>query len=258
MNLRTHILAAGMFAAMLFALTVRAGNPGADAGFDQHLDQDIPSTLAFRDENNQPVVLSDYLGGSPVILVFSYYNCSSLCPTVVSSLINALAAAGMKDGIQYQAVVVSIDPRDAPALAALKKAAYLKPDAAHPAQGWHLLTGSAINSATLAQAAGLRYAYDTASGQYVHPAGFLLLTPRGRIARYFFGFEYTPLQLREAVAKAGAQHIASPVAQLLLLCFHFDPATGKYSAAVMRALRLMAAAMFLGALAIFLRRRGKG
>jgi protein SCO1/2 len=85
-----------------------------------------------------------------------------------------------------------------------------------------------------------------------------LLTPRGRIARYFLGFDYTPLQLREAVAEAGAQHIASPVAQLLLLCFHFDPATGKYSAAVMRALQLMAAFMFLGALAIFLRRKGKG
>ena len=216
-------------------------------GFDQHLNRAVPLGLAFRDDDNGAVRLADYFGSVPVVLAFSYYGCSNLCPTVIGNLGDALRRTGLKSGTQYRVVVLSIDPGDSPLLAAHSKAVYLQHESGETARAWHLLTGGDDSIAALTGAAGFRYAYDAATHQYAHPAGVLLLTPGGRIARYFLGFDFTPAQLRQAVEDASEERIASPAARLLLLCFHFDPA-GKYSATILQALRWIAATMLAAAL----------
>jgi protein SCO1/2 len=228
------------------------------AGFDQHLNRVVPLGLVFRDDDNRAVRLTDYFGSVPVVLAFSYYGCSNLCPTVIGNLADALRRSGLQPGTQYRVVVVSIDPGDSPSLAARSKAAYFRLDASdNPGREWHLLTGSGDTIAALTGAAGFRYVYDAATHQYAHPAGVLLLTPGGRIARYFFGFDFTAPQLRQAIEDASEERVASPAARLLLLCFHFDPA-GKYSATVLQALRWIALAMLAAVLAWAAGRRRRG
>jgi protein SCO1/2 len=226
-------------------------NIPARVGFDQRLGAAIPPGLKFRDENGADVRLATYFGRSPSLLVFAYFGCSNLCPTVIGNLAEALDRAGNAAGSRYQVLVVSIDPGDSPGLAATKKAAYLsgaqRPDAG---KGWHLLTGSPANIAALTDAAGYRYAYDGDVHQYAHPAGVVVLTPQGTIARYFFGFDYTPGELLAALDAAAAKRIDSPAQRLLLLCFHFEPA-GKYGPAVLGALRWSALAACLALAAAF-------
>jgi protein SCO1/2 len=261
MSIRVCVVVAccWLSAAVCAAATMTADDLARSAGFDQHLNQTVPLDLVFRDDGNQEVRLADYFGSMPVVLVFSYYGCSTLCPTVISNLVDVLGRSGLTSGRHYQVVVASIDPGDSPALAAQKKAVYLKQEASHDAgRGWHLLTGSAASITALTQAAGFHYAYDVTTHQYAHPAGVLLLTPQGRIARYFFGFDFTPAELGQALNEASAQRIASPVERLVLLCFHFDPSTGKYSATILQTLRWMAVAMLLAAAALVaIRRRRK-
>jgi protein SCO1/2 len=205
--------------------------------FDQRLGAAIPPGLKFHDENGAEVRLAAYFGRSPLFLVFAYFGCSNLCPTVIGNLVGALGRAGIAAGSRYQVIVVSIDPGDSPALASIKKSSYLsaaqRTDAANR---WHFLTGSPANIAALADAAGYRYAYDETAHQYAHPAGMVVLTPRGTIARYFFGFDYTPGELLAALDAAATKRVDSPAQRLLLLCFHFAPA-GRYSPAVLGALR---------------------
>ncbi|MDD5328612.1 MAG: SCO family protein [Sulfuricella sp.] len=223
------------------------------AGFEQHLNRAIPAELRFRDEAGRSVRLADYLGAAPAVLVFSYYGCANLCPTVIGNLAGRLGAITLPAAENPQVVVVSIDPADSPALAARMKARFIgRPGAAR----LHLLTGDAASIARLADAAGFRYAYDTATHQYAHPAGIVLLTPQGRIARYLFGFDFTPGQLARALHEAAAQRIASPAERLLLLCFHYDPATGRYSATVLSVLQGLALALLAGLIAMVAVRRG--
>ncbi|MGH8713193.1 MAG: SCO family protein [Casimicrobiaceae bacterium] len=244
------------------AANLAAADIAGRVGFDQHLNAPIPPDLRFRDETGTPVRLGAYFGTSPLVLVFAYYGCSTLCPTVLGHLAATLDRGGPAPGAGYQVIVASIDPGDSPAVASARKAVYL-PTASRPQTGkaWHLLTGSQASIAALARVAGFRYAYDAATHQYAHPAGIVVLTPRGTIARYFFGFDFTPAELRTALDAAAAQRIASPVQRLLLLCFHFDPA-GKYSATVMQALRWMALATLLALAAMLAaarwRRRAAG
>lgn len=214
-------------------------------GFEQRLNGAIPPGLHFRDENGTDIRLSSYFGGSPLVLVFAYFGCSSLCPTVVGNLAESLDRTGMPVGTGYQVIVASIDPGDSPALAAMKKSVYLSGAMRSDAgDGWHLLTGSPANIAALADAAGFRYRYDAATHQYAHPAGMIVLTPDGTIARYFFGFGATPAELRSALDAAAARQVGSPVQRLLLRCFHVEP-SGKHSAAVLAMLRWAALATCL-------------
>lgn len=252
MSIRACVVAAccWLSAAACAAAAMTADDFARSAGFDQHLNETVPLSLAFRDDGNQAVRLSDYFGSVPVVLVFSYYGCSTLCPTVIGNLVHVLARSGLIAGSQYEVVIVSIDPGDSPALAALKKTAYMNHEAPDNAgRNWHLLTGSDANIAALTKASGFRYVYDAPTHQYAHPAGVILLTSQGRIARYLFGFDFTPDEMRQAVIEASARRIASPVEQLLLLCFHFDSLTGRYSAIILQALRWMTVAMLLAALA---------
>jgi len=237
------------------AAHANAGDLVQAAGFDQHLSHPVPPALAFRDDDGRDVRLGDYLGTVPVVLAFAYYGCSNLCPTVIGNLAHVLESTGLRPGAQYRVVVVSIDSRDSPPVAARRKVDYLQ-DAASGASGraWHMLTGSGSSIDALTRAAGFRYAYDEATHQYAHPVGVLLLTPDGRIARYLLGFNFTPTELRGAIDDASGDRIAAPAQRLLLLCFHFDPA-GKYSAAIIETLRWVAITMLATGLLLFAVRR---
>jgi protein SCO1 len=246
--------------AMLFMLAFATGalahltpaDSARRAGFEQRLSAPIPPALAFRDEAAHEVRLGDYFGATPIVLVFAWYGCSTLCPTVVGNVADALGRSGLAPG-SYQVIVASFDPRDAPADAMRMKRRYLA-QANVDAGAWHLLTGTEAQIATLTHAAGFRYAYDDQTHQYAHPAGIVLLTPQGTIARYFFGFDFTPVALRDAIDAAAVDRIGSPVERLLLVCFHFAPA-GPYSARVMQALRIASAAALVASLALFIAMR---
>jgi protein SCO1/2 len=211
----------------------------AAVAFEQRLNEPVPLHLAFRDEVGNAVQLGDYLGQKPVILTLNYYECPMLCPLVLEGLLRSLRALSFMIGEQFDVVTVSINPGETDALAAGTKARYIR-DYGRPnaAAGWHFLTGDEASIQRLTQAVGFRYAYDAGKNQYAHAAGIMVLTPQGSISRYFYGIDFSPRDLRLALVEAAANTIGSPVDQLLLLCYQYDPATGRYSLVVRRALQL--------------------
>jgi protein SCO1 len=210
-----------------------------DIGFEQRLGESIGLDLGFRDETGNPVRLGDYFGTKPVILTLAYYECPMLCGVVLDGLAQSLRALSLDIGEQFVVVTVSFDHRETPAHAAAKKAqslrSYARPRAA---EGWHFLTGDAASIWQLTEAVGFRYAYDAESGQFAHAAGLVVLTPQGKIARYLYGIEFAPKDLRLALVEASAGQIGSPVDQLLLFCYRYDPTTGQYGLIIMNVLRL--------------------
>jgi protein SCO1 len=209
-----------------------------DVGIDQRLDAQVPLDLVFRDESGEPVELGRYFGSKPVILSLAYYECPMLCTLVLNGMASALKVLSFDIGNQFEVVTVSFNPRDTPALAAAKKQTYLKeygrPDAA---RGWHFLTGDAAAIERLTAAVGFHYTALPEQNQFAHAAGIMVLTPRGKIARYFYGVEFAPRDLRLGLIEAADNRIGSPVDQLLLFCFHYDPATGKYGALAINSVR---------------------
>ena len=221
-------------------------------GIDQRLNEQVPLALVFHDESGRSVQLGDYFGSKPVILALVYYRCPMLCPLVLDGLVSSLRVLSFTAGDQFTVVVVSFNPRETPEFAAAKKETALQRYARPGAEGgWHFLTGEEQAIARLAGAVGFRYTYDAAQDQYAHASGIVVLTPQGKIARYFYGIEYAPRDLRLGLVEAAANKIGSPIDQLLLLCYHYDPARGKYSAVVVDAVRLGGAATVL-ALGTFL------
>jgi protein SCO1 len=228
-----------------------------DVGMDQRLNEQVPPDIVFRDEHGQSVRLGDYFGGKAVILSLVYYQCPMLCTQVLNGLVSSISVLSFDVGDQFNVVTISFDPRDTPELAAAKKQSYLqryRRPGAH--QGWHFLTGDQSSIKALTSAIGFRYSFDPASGQFAHASGIIVLTPQGRISRYFYGIEYAPKDLRLGLVEASENRIGSPVDQILLFCYHYDPATGKYSAVVLNVLKLGAALTLLAlvALWVFLRR----
>jgi protein SCO1 len=218
-----------------------------EVAFDQRLNAHVPLDLPFRDEAGNVVQFGDYLGEKPLILTLSYYHCPMLCPLVLDGLLRTLRALAFTVGDQFNVVTVSFDPGEPPALAATKKVHYARGYGRDGAgAGWHFLTGEAAAIEQLTQAVGFRYAYDTARDQYAHAAGIVILTPRGRIARYFYGLEFSPRDVRLALVEAATNTIGSPVDQLLLYCYQYDPATGGYTLVVRRVLQLAGVATVLG------------
>jgi protein SCO1 len=219
----------------------------AQIRFEQHLDAQVPATLPFRDEDARPVRLGQYFVQKPVLLILGYYRCPMLCSLELNGLIGALQDVRWSAGQQFEVLVVSIDPHETPALAAAKKRTYLvrygRPGAA---SGWHFLTGQPPAIQRLARAVGFRYAYDPVSNQFAHPSGVVLLTPQGKIARYFFGLNYHPAELAAGLQQAAASRVASPARQLFFLCFRYNPLTGRYSLTIMGLLRLMSVGTVLG------------
>lgn len=208
-------------------------------GIDQHLDEQLPLDLVFADERGRQVKLGEYFGDKPVVLTLVYYECPMLCTQVLNGLVRTLRMISFELGRDYEVVTVSFDPRETPELAAAKKAEYAKSLGKPGAEtGWHFLTGADDQIGQLAQAVGFRYEFDQRTGQYIHAAGIVVLTPTGVLARYFYGIEFSPKDLRLGLIEAANEQIGNPVDQFLLLCFHYDPASGKYSLAVLETLRL--------------------
>ncbi|MGC1387821.1 MAG: SCO family protein [Steroidobacteraceae bacterium] len=221
------------------------------ADFVQHLDGSLPADLQFRDEHGNTVRLGDFFGAGPLGLVFSYYGCSNLCPMQIRNLAQRLAQTPGGAAGQARILVVSIDPLDSPASAIQAKHKYLDNLAPAARAGrWQFLSGSRADIARLTESVGFSYGYDQKTHQYAHPAGFVLVTSAGKIARYFFGFDFTADELGRAFDLAAADRIASPVARLLMVCFHYDLANAPYNALIIEVLRAASVVMLLGMLAL--------
>lgn len=213
-------------------------SPARDVGIDQHLGTTVPLDAVFRDEAGRSVRLGSYFGKRPVVLAMVYYRCPMLCTQVLNGLLQSAQSVKLSLGEDYDIVTVSFDPRETPALAAAKKARYVRSYRREGAErGWHFLTGDKTSVERLARAVGFRYRYDAGADQFAHASGIILLTPEGQIGRYFYGIDYRPQDLRLGLVECSQGKIGSKVDQLLLLCYHYDPQAGRYNLAVDRALR---------------------
>jgi len=219
----------------------------AEVRFDQRLDAQVPLDLVFRDETGTPVRLGDYFGRKPLILTLNYFDCPMLCPLALDGLVRSLRPLSFSIGEQFDVLTVSFDPRETSELAAAAKAKYQQ-DYGRPgtATGWRFLTGTEESIRVLTETVGFKAVYDVEKQQYAHAAGMMVLTPQGRIARYLYGVDVPTRDLRLALVEAAAGQIGSPVDRLLLFCYQYDPAAGKYTMAVMRTLRFAGLAMLLG------------
>lgn len=210
-----------------------------DVTFEQRLGTLLPLDTPFRDESGRQVALGDYFGERPVVLAFVYYSCPMLCTQVLNGVSSAVKALPFAPGTDFDVVYVSFDPRDTPALAAEKKRAQLDDyRQSATAKGWHFLTGDEPSIRRVSGAAGFSYRWDDATGQYAHVSGLLVATPDGQLSRYFYGVEYSPKELRMAIVESSQGRVGSVVDQLLLYCYHYDPATGRYGAIAMNLVRL--------------------
>lgn len=209
-----------------------------EIGIDQKLGRRIPLDLSFHDETGREVRIGDYFKDRPVILTMVYYECPMLCTLVLNGLASSLDVLTFDAGREFEIVSVSINPREKPELAAAKKKEYLerykRPTAA---EGWHFLTGDEASIRTLADAVGFHFRWDTESATYAHAAGIMVLTPQGKLARYFYGIEYAPRDLRLALIEASQNRIGSLADQVMLFCYQYDPKTGKYGAAAIGLVR---------------------
>jgi protein SCO1/2 len=236
------------------------GRPDAmkEIGLDQKLDAQVPLDLPFRDERGATVTLRQFFGVRPVILTLVYYQCPMLCTFVLNGVLTGTKDISFEMGKEYEVVTVSIDPRETPLLAESKHTMYAglygRPGAA---AGWHFLTGEESAIRQLAASVGFRYIYDQGSQQYGHASGIMVLTPQGRVSRYFYGISYPPRDLRFALVEASGGKIGTPVDQILLACYHYDPMTGKYGLVISRVIRVagIATVVAIGGLVLVLRRR---
>jgi protein SCO1/2 len=210
-----------------------------NVGIEQHLDAQVPPDLTFTDDTGRTVKLGDYFGTKPLILNLVYYNCSMLCGEALAGLSGSMKMVKFDVGKQFDVITVSFNPQETPEIAAAKKQDYLKrygrPGAA---AGWHFLTGPAESINALTKAVGFQYQYDPKINQYAHATAIMVLTPQGRISRYFYGVDYPPKDLRMGLVEASQGKIGNAVDQVLLYCYHYDPATGKYGVIVNNILRL--------------------
>lgn len=222
------------------------------AGFDQKLNAQIPLDLEFRDESGRTVKLGDYFGQKPVLINLAYFNCPMLCTLVINGVVDAVREVAFVPGQDYEILTISFDAREGHALAAEKKANYLKElDRPGVAQGWHFLTGDEPSILALTEAVGFRFAWDEKSQEFAHASGIVVATPSGRLSHYLYGVVYPPRDVRLALVEASSGRIGNPVDQLMLFCFHYDPIAGKFSAGVMTVVRVGCLAV-IGAVSIFL------
>jgi protein SCO1/2 len=252
---RLLILPLLLLAAAIASAQSRPATPASLAqqvSLEQRLGQQVPLDLAFRDSTGRPVALRELVRDRPVILTLVYFRCPMLCNQVLGGLLKSSQSLPLTLGQDYDIITVSIDPRETPAQAAGKKARYVASYQRGGAEaGWHFLTGDEAAIQELAAAVGYRYVYDPRSQQYAHPSGIMVLTPGGRISRYFYGIDYPPRDLRLGLVESSAGRIGTAVDQILLLCFHYDPATGKYGLVISRVLQAAGTATAL-ALGVFL------
>ncbi len=236
------LLAGGLALAGPAAAQTNAGQRPPElreVGIDQRLNEQVPLDLTFRNERGESVTIGSLLRGKPVILSLVYYECPMLCTLVLNGMLSTLRALPFTAGEEFDIITVSFDATDTPELAAQKKTTYLNEYRRPGAEdGWHFLTGDEASIARLAEAVGFRYTYLPDTQEFAHAAGIMVLTPRGILARYFYGVEYAPRDVKFGLMEAAEHRIGSPVDQLMLFCFRYDPSTGRYSNVVLNAVRL--------------------
>jgi protein SCO1/2 len=215
--------------------------------FRQRLDNQAPVDLKFTDDRGQTVSLAECMAGRPTVFVLAYYRCPMLCNQVLNGVARTLQAIDFEPGKDFEVVVVSFDPTDTVDLAAAKKEAVVHAfDHDGSGEGWHFLIGDEKTVATIADSVGFQYQYDPESQQYAHASGIVVLTPLGRVSRYFYGIDFPTRDVRLALVEASAGEIGTPVDELLLYCFHYDPLTGRYGLAIYRVIRAAGLATVVG------------
>lgn len=213
-----------------------------DVGFEQHPGAQLPRDDAFVDDRGRRVTLGEALGAKPAVLVLGYLACGDLCPLTIAGVTQALDASGLAPGRDYRALFVSIDPGETTPILEREKANRIR---ASDRSAWTFLRGDARSIGELARAAGYRYRYEAGREAFAHAAGFMVLTPQAAVSRYFLGVRFEPASLASALRDADRRQVAAPASPLLLLCYHFDPATGRYTLAILGILRAVIAALFL-------------
>ena len=219
-----------------------------EVGFEQRLGETVPLQLGVRDEQGNSVQLGSLFADKPVILVPAYYECPMLCTMVINDLTSALRVVPLKPGTDFEVIVYSINPDETPKMALTTKNTTVARYDGGDGEGWHFLTASQESIDQLSEAIGFHYYYDEKSGEYAHTAGILVITPDGKIARYFFGLQYPPRELRLAMVEAADEKIGSLADKLLLFCFQWNPSTGRYSAVTLKIIRLGGALTLAGIL----------
>jgi protein SCO1 len=218
--------------------------------YDPQLDAQVPLNLAFHDETGQAVTLADYLGQKPLLISINDFSCQDLCPLELQNLVDAMDQVTLKLGSDYKALAISLNPantaQDATQMRDDIVRRYKRPDAPNGADGWHFLTADDPTIHKLTQAVGLHYAYDAQSKSYAHPVGVIVLTPEGRVARYLYGMDFPPNDLRLAIYEASQGKISDPITPVLLLCYHYDVATGRYTNIALSLVRTGGVATLLG------------
>src|SRR5436309_2704876 len=208
-------------------------------GLDQRLNEQVPLDAVFKDEQGREVRLGQFFGKKPVVLSLVYYSCPMLCTQVLNGMLGSFKQVAFNIGDQFEVVTISFDSSETPQLAEAKKQTYVKAyNRPGVDRGWHFLTGDEANIKRVTEAVGFRYAWDEQTKQFAHASGIMVLTPQGKIANYFYGIEYPPKDLRLALVEASQNKIGTPVDALMLYCYHYDPATGKYGVVVMNVMRL--------------------
>jgi protein SCO1 len=232
-----------------------------DVRIEQKLDQQLPLDLTFRDESGHEVKLGDYFQQKPVVLAFVYYDCPMLCTQVLNGMVTSFRVLPFQIGKEFDVVTISFDPRETPELAQKKKKIYVDylPERMRTgaANGWHFLTGDPANIEKITQAAGFHYRYDESTKQFAHASAIMLATSQGKLSRYYYGIDYPARDLRLGLIETSANKIGTPVDQLLLYCYHYDPATGKYGAAIMRIVRIAGVGTLLGIAAMLFLLKGR-
>ena len=229
-------------------------------GIDQNLNAQIPLELKFKDENGQVVRLGQYFREKPVVLALVYYECPGLCDLILNGLTHTMQQVSLNVGSDYEVVTVSFNPKETWQLANAKKSNYMeKYQRAGAKEGWHFLTGDEASIKSLADTVGFHYKYDPISKQFAHASGIMVLTPEGKIARYFYGIEYKPRDFRLGLVEASANKIGSPADQVLLFCYHYDPTTGKYGMVITQVTRALGTAtvLLLGGFVFIMIRRDR-
>lgn len=254
-DLRLKMLAACLLLGLSIAAHAQVGEKTLpDAGIDQRLGEAVPMDLEFTDAAGRTLPIGNLIRGKPTVLALVYYKCPMLCGQVLNGLLRSLHEISLDVGKDFNVVAVSFDPGETPELAHAKKRKYVsRYDRSGAEAGFHFLTGAPTSIDALTTAVGFRYSYDADARQFAHAAGIIILTPEGRIARYMHGIEYPPHDLRLGLVEASEGAIGSPVDQLLLLCFQYDPTQGRYGLVIFNVLRIAGAlTVVLLACAIFL------
>jgi protein SCO1/2 len=228
---------------------------------EQRLDSQLPLDAEFKDETGKTIPLGSFFGKRPVVLALVYYDCPMLCTQILNGMVRAAKVLTFAPGKEYDIVAISFDARETPQLAAEKKAVYVK-RYGHPetAAGWHFLTGSIHSIKRVTDAVGFRYVWDVHTAQFAHASAIYVLTPQGKLSKYFYGIDYSPKDMRLGLIEASNNKIGNPVDQIMLFCYHFDPHAAKYTPFALGLLRVAGAATVLtlgGFVFIMLRRESR-